>query len=87
MCKSADYSTQLEYQNGKKFFENTPTRQGFSDSLGFPQHENTREHGLSFAKLFCRPNHCQNFNAIFRFFKEIYRIIDIVEIPFISTLS
>ena len=36
------------------FLRAHPTRQGFSGSLGVPQHENTREHGLSFSKLFCR---------------------------------
>ena len=53
-------------KTAKKFFEGTPIRQGFSGSLGFPQHKNIREHGLSFAKLFCRPNQCQNFNPISR---------------------
>ena len=62
MCEFAKYGNQLEYKNRKKFVENTPTRQGFSGSLGILQHENTRElHGLAFAKLFCRPNEYQNF--------------------------
>ena len=61
--------------------------QGFSGSLGVPQHENTREHGLSFSKLFCRPNPCQNFMRFFAFLMNISYYIDTVEIPFISTFS